>query len=97
MDEIVFHTDIYYTGRVQGVGFRYQTYRIAEEFEVSGYVRNLADGRVLVKAEGEEGEVARFKREIETQMEPFIRGTESGSRHRPRTFSGFTIRSDGST
>ena len=96
MDEVVFHTDIYYTGRVQGVGFRYLTYRIAKEFEVSGFVRNLADGRVLVEAEGEEGEVVRFTRELETQMEPFIRGTECGSRHRPRAFSGFTIRSDGS-
>ena len=96
MDEVVFHTDIYYTGRVQGVGFRYQTYHIAKEFEVSGFVRNLADGRVLVEAEGEEGEIVRFKRELETQMEPFIRGTECGSRYRPRSFSGFTIRSDGS-
>lgn len=94
MDKIVFHTDIYYTGRVQGVGFRYQTYSIAKEFEVSGYVMNLMDGRVLVEAEGQEEEVIAFKREIETQMVAFIRGTKSSSRYRPRALSGFMIRSD---
>lgn len=94
VDEVVFHTDIYYTGCVQGVGFRYQTYHIAKEFEVSGYVMNLTDGRVLVEAEGQEGEVSDFKREIETQMVAFIRSAKSGSRYRPRAFSGFTIRSD---
>ena len=39
-------------GRVQGVGFRYATERRARALELTGYVRNEADGSVLVVAEG---------------------------------------------
>ena len=39
-------------GRVQGVGFRYFAQRAAEELELTGYVRNLDDGRVEVYAIG---------------------------------------------
>ncbi|MGH7472584.1 MAG: acylphosphatase [Candidatus Methylomirabilales bacterium] len=42
-------------GRVQGVGFRYFTERVAEEIGVAGYVMNRSDGGVEVVAEGERG------------------------------------------
>jgi acylphosphatase len=48
---------IFYTGRVQGVGFRYSTRRIAAGFDVTGTVRNLPDGRVELFLQGERGEV----------------------------------------
>ncbi|MDI9644665.1 MAG: acylphosphatase [Candidatus Verstraetearchaeota archaeon] len=41
------------TGMVQGVGFRYYTYRIAKNLSIKGYVRNQRDGSVEVLAEGE--------------------------------------------
>lgn len=41
---------VLYTGRVQGVGFRYAVKRIASGFEVTGWVRNLPDGRVELQA-----------------------------------------------
>ncbi|MBX7212293.1 MAG: acylphosphatase [Verrucomicrobiaceae bacterium] len=37
---------VIYSGRVQGVGFRYSTKQIASGFDVTGWVRNLDDGRV---------------------------------------------------
>ena len=51
---------ILYAGRVQGVGFRYSVKQIATGFDVTGWVRNLADGRVELQATGEADEVEAF-------------------------------------
>ncbi len=51
---VIFH------GRVQGVGFRYTTNRIARGFSVTGFVRNLSDGTVEMIASGSASEVQRF-------------------------------------
>ena len=56
----VHHATVYFTGRVQGVGFRYQALQVAREFEVSGVVQNLPDGRVQLEAEGAAEEVRAF-------------------------------------
>lgn len=45
---------IYFSGRVQGVGFRYQATRIARSLGLTGYVKNLWDGRVELEAQGME-------------------------------------------
>ena len=47
---------VFYSGRVQGVGFRYTVKRIAGGFEVTGTVRNLPDGRVELQAMSIDGE-----------------------------------------
>lgn len=45
-----------YSGRVQGVGFRYTAKRIASGFDIVGSVRNLADGRVEMLAMADDAE-----------------------------------------
>jgi len=48
---------VFISGRVQGVFFRYETKRIANRRRVSGWIRNLPDGRVEAVFEGEKSDV----------------------------------------
>ena len=83
---------VYFSGRVQGVGFRYQTLQVAKEFEVSGWVANLPDGRVQLEAEGRTDEVKDFVAAVQERMEGHIRKTEQSATTRAPQYSGFTIR-----
>lgn len=56
---------VFYEGRVQGVGFRFTTRQIAMGFDVAGWVRNLPDGRVELQVQGEDDEVDDFLEELE--------------------------------
>ncbi|HQH70790.1 MAG TPA: acylphosphatase [bacterium] len=53
------------SGRVQGVGFRYFTQRVAESMNLVGEVRNTRDGRVEIIAEGDPPTLKKFLRRIE--------------------------------
>ena len=55
---------VWYSGHVQGVGFRYTVRSTAQGFEVAGLVRNLLDGRVELIAEGAREELDAFRRGI---------------------------------
>jgi acylphosphatase len=58
----------YFSGRVQGVGFRYVTVNTARRFAVAGYVMNLPDGRVELVAEGTKAEVKAFVEAVGSEM-----------------------------
>jgi len=64
----VIRRTVHFSGRVQGVGFRYTTESIARRFAVTGYVRNLPDGRVELVTEGTVGELDRFVGAISEAM-----------------------------
>lgn len=57
-------TQVLYEGRVQGVGFRWNAKRVAQGFDVTGWVRNLPDGRVELHVSGDAGEVEAFLAEM---------------------------------
>jgi acylphosphatase len=88
----VHHEMVHFSGRVQGVGFRYTALRVAQEFEVAGYAQNLPDGRVRLEVEGEVAEVEAFIGAIQERMEGYIRKTERQTAQRRPEFLGFTIR-----
>jgi acylphosphatase len=54
----------FFSGRVQGVGFRYSTKQLAKGFDVLGWVRNLGDGRVELQIMGDEEELDEFIQEM---------------------------------
>ena len=60
--------DVIYTGRVQGVGFRWTTNQIAKDFDVVGTVENRNDGSVYLVVEGLAGEVDAFMKAIGDRM-----------------------------
>jgi acylphosphatase len=88
----VHHETVFFTGHVQGVGFRYTALQVAKEFEVAGYVSNLADGRVQLEVEGDAGDVAAFVAAVEERMHGCIRRIERASNARAPQFRGFGIK-----
>lgn len=84
--------EIHFRGRVQGVGFRWTTQRVANRFAVEGYVRNLADGRVQLVVEGEEPEIAGFLQSLEGEMGRYIEDKSVITAPPNGEFRGFNIR-----
>jgi len=83
---------IYYSGRVQGVGFRYTVKIVAQGFEVTGTVRNLPDGRVDLIAEGQRDELEAFRKAIQdSEVGGFIADEKSGWSDATGAFRGFEI------
>ena len=68
---------VFYSGRVQGVGFRYSVRELACGFDVTGLVRNLPDGRVELVIEAEEEQAKAFLEAIrQSQVGNYIRGED---------------------
>lgn len=83
---------IFYSGKVQGVGFRYTVKTVAAGFEVTGTVRNLADGRVELVGEGSKDELNAFQLAIrESGLGHFIRKEDVQWEAEQGNFRGFEI------
>ena len=67
----------HFSGRVQGVGFRYTTQNIAMRHDVRGYVRNLPDGRVELVMEGDDREMEQVVQSVRERMSDHVRNIES--------------------
>ncbi len=83
---------VFYEGRVQGVGFRYTAYHCARKYPITGFVRNLPDGRVELVAEGPPEALDRFLTDIRTEMGRFVRREEIIQEPVTGNFDRFEIR-----
>ncbi|MDD5064707.1 MAG: acylphosphatase [Phycisphaerae bacterium] len=75
MDEIA--KRIIFSGQVQGVGFRFTAFNIANRYELVGFVRNLPDGAVEMLAQGTAGAVDDCIRDIVEEFSGYIRETKA--------------------
>ena len=83
--------EVFYSGRVQGVGFRWTARHVAESHAITGFVRNLDDGRVQLVAEGEPGELDRFLTALAERMEAHIRQAVVAKSPATGQFASFEI------
>ncbi len=81
----------HFSGDVQGVGFRYTTMHVAGRYRVTGYVRNLRDGRVELVAEGPAAELGRFLNDVEQAMAGYISDTQLERSAATGEFGSFSV------
>lgn len=84
--------EIYFTGHVQGVYFRVNTKEVSASFQVSGYVRNCADGRVHLWVQGEEDQIEAFVDAIKVRMKGHIEHVEKTRTQCDSSLDDFQIR-----
>ncbi len=83
---------VFFSGTVQGVGFRFTAERLARRFPITGFVRNLEDGQVEVTAEGEEASLVEFLTAIrESGMKNYIRDVETHWSKAEGVFKHFSV------
>ncbi len=82
---------VYYSGTVQGVGFRATAASIARRHAVHGWVRNLADGRVELLADGAADAVEAFLADIRDRMRGYIDSEDRFEQEVDEPLDGFRI------
>ena len=86
---------VFYEGRVQGVGFRFTVRHIAKGFDLTGWVRNLPDGRVELQVTGDEEEVRAFLDQVaQSELHSLIREQTENRLSETIAARGFEIRHD---
>ena len=83
---------IYYSGSVQGVGFRFTAERTASSLGLIGWVKNLRDGRVEVLCEGREAALKEFSQKMNDIFKEYIRDRDVDWGEATGEFEEFDIR-----
>lgn len=83
--------EVLYSGYVQGVGFRFTARNVAARHAVTGYVKNLPNGKVSVVAEGERSEIESFLAELAREMSDYVEDTQAMWGQESGEFRSFTV------
>ena len=82
----------HFSGRVQGVGFRYTVNHTAMRYAVRGYVKNLPDGRVELVMEGADNEMDQLVEDVKRQMSGFIKEVKCETSPATGEYQEFSVR-----
>jgi acylphosphatase len=82
---------IIFSGRVQGVGFRFTAHRTAGRYRLTGYVRNLPDGTVEMFAQGATQDIDYCIRDIQDSLAGHVRETRAVEVPPDPTYTDFRI------
>ena len=83
---------VFYSGRVQGVGFRYEVERVAHLLGLTGWVKNLTDGSVELVCEGSEETIHRFLAQVqEGSLGRYIKKADCAWEEPTRDFEDFRV------
>ena len=82
---------ILFSGTVQGVGFRYTTLSFAQQFFLSGWVKNLPDGKVEITVEGPREKIEGLLSRLNGQFGGFIRETHIEWLETKKEFKRFSV------
>ena len=95
LGQVMISLQVFYEGHVQGVGFRFTVRYIAKGFDLTGWVRNLPDGRVELQVTAEEVEVRAFLDQVaQSELHSLIRKQTENKLNEPVAARGFEIRHD---
>jgi len=95
LEQMMISLQVFYEGHVQGVGFRFTVRHIAKGFDLTGWVRNLRDGRVELQVIGDEAEVRAFLDQVaQSELHSLIRKQTESKLNEPVATRGFEIRYD---
>ncbi len=84
---------LFYSGYVQGVGFRFSVKRIALSLGLKGWVKNLRNGNVEIVAQGEKNSLEDFVNQIrESSLKRYIKNVEINWEEASGEFNNFEIR-----
>jgi acylphosphatase len=83
---------VFYSGRVQGVGFRFTAIDVARDLDVCGWARNLRDGRVEVVAEAQESVLRDFLSRLEHYFSRYIQDKDVDWQPATGEFKDFTLK-----
>jgi len=83
---------VFYSGRVQGIGFRYTAEKLAQDRGLVGWVKNLPDGRVEILCEGPKDRIEFLLRDIQqSALGPHIKKTQCDWEKPTHEFKEFCI------
>jgi acylphosphatase len=84
---------IFFSGTVQGVGFRYTARALASRYSLNGWAKNLSDGRVELEIEGPENDLGSFLQDLKEEFKEYLKDTQLQELPASGAYDDFRIRS----